>query len=326
MQLPFFIFGTALLQIVLAGYNLEDDYSVDFFDKFDFIAGLDSTTGGYTNYLSRADAQSAGLINTNNNQIFMGVDDTNVAQAPGRKSLRLESKKIYNHGLIILDLEHMPGGGAFGGCGQWPAFWTYGPESWPENGEIDILEGIGDVEQNTMTLHTSAGCAVDPQYRFTVGSNSTTLTPNCDVKAPGQAANQGCSNRANHTSTYGNAFNGEGGIYATEWTSHFIAIWFWANGTEPSDIHDLNPNPGAWGTPTTIFQGQCEMDKSFQNHKLVFDLTFCGADQPWSSSCAAQTHASTCQAFVQNTPSAFKEAYWSVRSLKVYQEEEDKTC
>ena len=94
---------------------------MNFFDKFDFIAGPDSTTGGFTNYLSRADAQSAGLINKNNNQVYMGVDDTSIAESPGRKSLRLESTKTYNQGLIVLDLEHMPGGGPFGGCGQWPA-------------------------------------------------------------------------------------------------------------------------------------------------------------------------------------------------------------
>lgn len=29
------------------------------------------------------------------------------------------------------------------GNGLWPAFWTYG-EDWPTNGEIDIIEGIGD--------------------------------------------------------------------------------------------------------------------------------------------------------------------------------------
>jgi len=32
------------------------------------------------------------------------------------------------------------------GSGLWPAFWTYG-EDWPTNGEIDIIEGIGDPHQ-----------------------------------------------------------------------------------------------------------------------------------------------------------------------------------
>jgi hypothetical protein len=44
-----------------------------------------------------------------------GVDTVNKDQA-GRASVRLTSKKVYNHGLIVIDVEHMPVG-----CGTWPA-------------------------------------------------------------------------------------------------------------------------------------------------------------------------------------------------------------
>ena len=54
----------------------------------------------------------------------MGVDHTNVASGAGRASVRITSKKSYNHGLIILDLGHMPGGI----CGTWPALYVI-PES-----------------------------------------------------------------------------------------------------------------------------------------------------------------------------------------------------
>jgi hypothetical protein len=49
----------------------------------------------------------------------MGVDSTNIASGSGRASVRVASKKSYNHGLIILDLAHMPGGI----CGTWPALY-----------------------------------------------------------------------------------------------------------------------------------------------------------------------------------------------------------
>ena len=53
----------------------------------------------------------------------------------------------------------------------------------------------------------------------------------------------------------------------------------------------------------------------------VFDTTFCGdwAGNVWSIDSACSSQAPTCQSFVQNNPSAFTDAYWSVNSLKVYQ-------
>jgi hypothetical protein len=47
----------------------------------------------------------------------IGVDHTNIATGSGRKSVRIESKKTYLHGLFIADMSHMPGGI----CGTWPA-------------------------------------------------------------------------------------------------------------------------------------------------------------------------------------------------------------
>ena len=44
--------------------------------------------------------------------------------------MRLESKTLFNGGVFLADVAHMPTG-----CGTWPAWWTYGP-NWPTNGEI----------------------------------------------------------------------------------------------------------------------------------------------------------------------------------------------
>jgi hypothetical protein len=44
-----------------------------------------------------------------------GVDVTNKTPG-GRPSIRIEGKKKYDSGLIVLDVEHMPFG-----CGTWPA-------------------------------------------------------------------------------------------------------------------------------------------------------------------------------------------------------------
>lgn len=120
----------ALMSGVKAAYTLKDDYSgTNFFSMFDFFTDADPTHG-YVDYVAQSAAQSAGLINTNNNQAYIGVDTKNVASGRGRQSVRLTSKATYNTGLIILDLEHMPGSI----CGSWPAFWTVGPD-WPNNGK-----------------------------------------------------------------------------------------------------------------------------------------------------------------------------------------------
>jgi len=40
-----------------------------------------------------------------------------------------------------------------GGLGYWPAFWMVGPGTWPETGEIDIMEGVNGTSQHSGTLH-----------------------------------------------------------------------------------------------------------------------------------------------------------------------------
>jgi hypothetical protein len=124
-----------LISLSTAGYVLEDDYDASsFFSKFDFftvsriIHAFISTqlltvyqggdpTHGYVNYMDQSSAQNAGLINTNNGAVYLGVDSTNVASGSGRSSVRITSSKSYNHGLIVADIAHMPGGI----CGTWPA-------------------------------------------------------------------------------------------------------------------------------------------------------------------------------------------------------------
>ena len=43
------------------------------------------------------------------------------------------------------------------GCGTWPAYWLCG-DNWPNNGEIDIIEGVNTQNFNQMTLHSKANC------------------------------------------------------------------------------------------------------------------------------------------------------------------------
>jgi hypothetical protein len=94
-----------------------------YYDTIDPSYGGDPTHGS-VNYLSKNKAQSAGLAKTTNGQVYVGVDSVNKAKLlgssktrHGRDSVRLESKATYGNGLLIADIEHMPGTA----CGVWPS-------------------------------------------------------------------------------------------------------------------------------------------------------------------------------------------------------------
>lgn len=82
---------------------------------------MDDPTHGYVNYVDQNTAQSSNLYKVQNGQVLIGVDSTNVASGRGRNSVRLTSNAAYTHGLVILDLAHMPGSA----CGSWPALYVY---------------------------------------------------------------------------------------------------------------------------------------------------------------------------------------------------------
>lgn len=269
---------------------------------------------GFVQYVDQSTAEQMGLINGSTTEsVSWGVDTTN--QTPeGRPSVRITSKKSYNTGLVVLDVEHMPFG-----CGTWPAFWMVGP-SWPDNGEIDILEGVNDQENNGMTLHTGPGCSISSQSE---GAFSGTVeTDNCDVKAPDQNENAGCSIKHPSKKSYGAGLNDiQGGVYATQWTDEAISVFFFPRGEIPEDALGDSPNPDNWGIPAAKFSGGCDIEKTFKDQQIVFDTTFCGdwAGSVWESgSCASK--AATCNDYVQNNPEAFTEAYWTIKSLRVYQD------
>lgn len=298
-------------QYAAAGYSLVDTYnSGNFFSDFNFYTGSDPTHG-YVSYQSQSAAQSEGLINTHNGQIYMGVDYTTVNPSAGRASVRVSSNKAYTHGLFIADIAHMPGSI----CGVWPAFWLFGP-NWPNSGEIDVIEGVNLAGTDTITLHTAAGCTIN-----IAGSQAGTVLQNSNCNADN--ANTGCGVTTTTANAYGNGFNNiGGGVYAMQWESSGVYVWFFPRSSIPSDITNGAPVTGNWGLPIVAFNGgsSCNIDSFFANENIVFDTTFCGdwAGSVWgSSSCSSL--ASTCQAYVGANPGAFAPAYWLINSVKVYQ-------
>lgn len=350
-------------------YHLTEDLSYTrFFSAFNFFSGPDPTEG-FVQYQNATSAISKNLIGyfTDTQSVFLGVDHS-TRDPNGRASVRLESKKGWNTGLLVADIRHMPAST----CGSWPAYWLVGSDAemngniaWPEAGEIDIIEGVNDYQTNSVTLHTSAGCMVDNTTSSAAGtgSDSTSIpftgflrTHDCDVAAPGQGANVGCSISApaiapplaplkrnmpvstthNTFPTYGTPFNAAaGGIYATEIAPDSISVWFIPR-TDPQYAL-LFPTPASstflnttlstslFGTPIARFSGACDFKERFKNLKIVFDTTFCG---PWAGGewetggCAKKTGVKTCEAYVRDNPQAFADAYWEIAGLKWFQKDE----
>ncbi|KAF2242098.1 glycoside hydrolase family 16 protein [Trematosphaeria pertusa] len=331
-----------------AHYTLTDDLSYkNFFNAFDFYSGPDPTNGfvQYQDLQSAIKSQYIGYLE-DTQSVYLGVDFQS-QDANGRASVRAESNKTFNQGLLIADIHHMPAST----CGSWPAFWMLGVGSdgqsqWPNAGEVDILEGVNDYDANAVTLHTSAGCAVDNATTPAMGQADaqsafmgTMETSNCDVAAPDQDKNVGCSIKAPPATaggglpTYGTDFNSAGGgVYAMEWTAQSISVWFfprnsstYASTFSSSSSNSTNAtqtlDPSTFGTPLAKFQGSgCDFTQRFDSMKIIFNTAFCGdwAGEIWDQSCKATTGAATCEEYVQNNPEAFEQSYWEIAALKWY--------
>ena len=137
----------------------------------------------------------------------------------------------------------------------------FGP-NWPNSGEIDIIEGVNTQNTNAYTLHTTDGCTISNS-----GYSGSLGTSNCYVNAPGQSSNAGCTIQDRRTNSYGDGFNSAGGgVFATEWTSSAINIWYFnAQAGIPANVRSANPDPTTWGQPVASFKGGCDIDSHFRN-------------------------------------------------------------
>ncbi|PVH81091.1 glycoside hydrolase family 16 protein [Cadophora sp. DSE1049] len=303
------LFVSSVQAIVSSTYVLDTEYSgPTFFDGFEFWTDPDPTHG-FVSYQSQSSSLSKSLISTSNNVARMSVDSRTVLRSDGseggRESVRISSKKRFTHGLFLADVEHMPGSE----CGVWPAYWMFGPD-WPNGGEIDIIEGILQ-QTNVMTLHTGDTCTISGTQ-----SLGTLQTNDCN-----QNNGYGCSISSSSPISYGDSFNSaNGGVYATQWTSDYIRIWYFPRSSIPEDIVNGEPDPSNWGLPDGNFQGNCDVDANFAEHQIVFDTTFCGdwAGSVWSGDPVCSKKANTCVDYVASEPGAFADAYWDINYVKVF--------
>lgn len=62
-------------------------------------------------------------------------------------SARLHGRVLFQFGTAVARMK-LPAG-----AGLWPAFWLLGAGEWPANGEIDVMENVGDPTWVSMALH-----------------------------------------------------------------------------------------------------------------------------------------------------------------------------
>ncbi|KAH9921398.1 concanavalin A-like lectin/glucanase domain-containing protein [Fomitopsis serialis] len=304
-------------------WKLKQSYEgSSFFGGWSFFTDADPT-GGTVDYVDGSAAQSANLTGVNSaGNAYMRVDTTPVVSGT-RKSVRITTEFTYTQALVVLDAVHIPTG-----CGTWPAFWSNGP-NWPAGGEIDIVEGVNTYTNDQVTLHTNTGCSL-PSTDVSKLDIAGTLVSSQDCSVSG-TGDTGCGVRSTATNAFGPGFNAMGGgVYTMKWDDTGITVHFFPRSSIPSDITSGAPNPSAWGTPIASFpSSSCNTTEFFYDHSAIFDTTLCGAwaGDGWGASgipgqetsCASMTSTATCADYVLNNGAAFNEAYWEVKSVKIYQ-------
>ncbi|KAL4986558.1 endo-1,3(4)-beta-glucanase xgeA [Aspergillus falconensis] len=296
-------------------YKLQESWEGEkILNHFHFFDNADPTNG-FVTYVNQSYAESAGLVKTTDSgSLYLGVDYETVltVDGPGRESVRIESNEYYDQGLYVVDIQHMPGSI----CGTWPAFWTVGPD-WPTDGEIDIIEGVNKHEANEIVLHTSGTCDVGGDYNMT----GTMTSSEC-----GEASGTiGCVVKGQQGSS-GDPFNEQGGgVYAMEWQEEYLKIWYFPRSSIPESLTAGTPDTSSFGTPMAHLQGSCNFKERFTHQKLILDTTFCGdwAGGVFGDSGCPVSDASdpmmSCKNYVAENPAAYKNAYWELNSIKIYQ-------
>jgi hypothetical protein len=89
-------------------YVIKDHFTgSNFFDNFYFMNATDPSKG-YVEYVNQTTAQKLDLYNYHENKNWLYVDNTTIASLPGRQSVRIQSNNVYNQGLFIFDMSHIP--------------------------------------------------------------------------------------------------------------------------------------------------------------------------------------------------------------------------
>ncbi|KAH9940488.1 concanavalin A-like lectin/glucanase domain-containing protein [Epithele typhae] len=295
-----------------AAYNLIKDYSgANFFDGWQFYGNYDNLTNGDVVYLDQTNATQGSpklAYTTDKGTAIIRVDnETVVPYNEKRNSIRIATTDFFPISSVFLfDAVHM----AYG-CSVWPSFWTSGA-NWPAAGEIDILEAVNLMPANQMAIHSANGCTIN-------GANCTD--------------GAGCTVGEKKPNSYGDNFsNAGGGLWATQFETTGINIWFWSRADIPASITSATNSIDVsdWGTPSASYStsSTCDIGKLFGPQQLILDITLCGdwAGVPsvYTPSCGGDGSANACYInSVINEGKAYNDAWLEMNYVKVFATSDD---
>lgn len=313
----FFIYVLVPVMASAQLYGVIREYSgTTFFDRWDFYGNVDNTTFGNVTWLSKTDAISKGLAYVYDGHVIIKVDNaTYVNYGEARDSVRITTQDAYDLGsLWILDAAQIPYG-----CSVWPAFWSFGPQ-WPQDGEIDIIEGINLMPSNQMAIHTTPGCT----HNGSMGALGTPGT-SIDCSQP-----SGCTVLETSPNSFQGGFvSAGGGVLATLFDSTGILIWFWSRSDMPSTIKQATSTSqldiSGWGAPHASFLSTtCNISQFFSPQNLVLDITLCGdwagVSEFYSPTCGNSGPTGLCYNDCVVGPGSprYDNAFWNISYIRTY--------
>lgn len=264
-----------------------------------------------------------------NGAAFMRVSTEDISSGQNRPSVRFQSKKAYDSGLIIFDVKKMPVG-----CGTWPALWTTMGSSWPHNGEIDVVEGTGYTssgkDANQMTVHLGQDSPLNLRRR---GASSNKYlgrlvqnANNCNQ----YGAHTGCAfyDSNDNGPSWGTSFNNAGGgIWAMQFgKGNTVNIWFWGrkSGKIPDELSDASKSPkrldtSKWGSPMGHFQTSGNSQIKQQN--IIMDITI-GGDWAGNVPLDGPCKGKSLQQAIQKG-SNYEDAEFLINAIDIYCEDGD---
>ncbi|KAL5451805.1 hypothetical protein PMIN06_006097 [Paraphaeosphaeria minitans] len=79
----------------------------------------DIYNNGFAEYVTKDAALASGLAKVAGRKVYLGVDAQNTysEDSAGRHSVRIQSKDVFDNGLLVADFAHLPEAGN----GKWPA-------------------------------------------------------------------------------------------------------------------------------------------------------------------------------------------------------------